>query len=473
MPLPDSALPFATTYDPVEDPPGSIDPLGTAPLADRLADTIFPGMTARMWRARLLTFTAVAGFVADAVADGEPDGANSRVAARLAFERLFVTSVAAAEKRDPIGLRAARMRLPGINMAHAALASGQPLTAENFLKAQVINGPVGVMARLARATQLVTDDMAPSRNAPPLVGAWADERDLRGFLEEAGSSPGRAWLQSTAGYVSDWTAKKRWPSLGTKVWSQLLDTLRVDQIGTRERKALIGLLRAEPARRRMLGLVSRSAHEYRTIAAETSNRGAVERSVFLEGVVPRLGDDPLDRQLRFSIEAIDISERLGCALQAVFETVLWALTRQATFPSVAALIAFPGLRAHLEARRAEVARCSEPMKAVLEKLKVTTGLGGVDVGSGLSALYEAGLEGERSVEALVTVVMGRHKSIQGEKGKPPWIGTDAGLVVRPGFGFAADEPPAYDSIFLHPYRLTNAVWFLRDLGEMNVEAGDE
>jgi hypothetical protein len=43
-------LPLATPFDSAEDPPGSIDPLGTVAGAEQLADVLFSGMTARMWR---------------------------------------------------------------------------------------------------------------------------------------------------------------------------------------------------------------------------------------------------------------------------------------------------------------------------------------------------------------------------------------------------------------------------------------
>ena len=43
-------LPMATPLDPAEEPPGSIDPLGTLAHAERLADALLPGFTARMWR---------------------------------------------------------------------------------------------------------------------------------------------------------------------------------------------------------------------------------------------------------------------------------------------------------------------------------------------------------------------------------------------------------------------------------------
>ena len=58
-------LPLATPYDPAEDPPGSIDPLGTVATAEQLADVLLPGLTARMWRARHLTFAALSALVGE------------------------------------------------------------------------------------------------------------------------------------------------------------------------------------------------------------------------------------------------------------------------------------------------------------------------------------------------------------------------------------------------------------------------
>src|SRR5581483_3041106 len=86
-------LPVATPLDPAEEPPGSLDPLGTLANAERLAETLLPGFTVRMWRSRLLTFAAIAAAVADrtvALVGGRED---VRLEARLAFERLFVSAV--------------------------------------------------------------------------------------------------------------------------------------------------------------------------------------------------------------------------------------------------------------------------------------------------------------------------------------------------------------------------------------------
>lgn len=81
-------LPQATPYDPSEDPPGSVDPLGTITGAEQLAELLLHGLTARMWRLRLLTLAAE---VSNRVASGRDDRLMD---ARLAIERLFVSAIA-------------------------------------------------------------------------------------------------------------------------------------------------------------------------------------------------------------------------------------------------------------------------------------------------------------------------------------------------------------------------------------------
>ncbi|HQI28323.1 MAG TPA: hypothetical protein PLT20_09590, partial [Sedimentisphaerales bacterium] len=199
-----NCLPNATSYDPAEDPPGSVDPLGTVAGAEQLADVLFSGMTARMWRARHLTFTALAAFIAEQVASPSGDE-ELRLEARLALERLFVSAIARRESQDAEWRKAAR-RLPGISLARRALSSGdQPLGKQTFLKGQAINGPFGVVARLARHLDIIDDDNRISRNGQDLLLAWAAEQELSGLLDEPGSkSPGALWIKKLTGYVEDY-----------------------------------------------------------------------------------------------------------------------------------------------------------------------------------------------------------------------------------------------------------------------------
>ena len=65
MPVNADWLPVPTPHDPAEDPPGSLTLWVRLLQAERLAEILLPGFTARMWRGRLLTITTLAAYVAD------------------------------------------------------------------------------------------------------------------------------------------------------------------------------------------------------------------------------------------------------------------------------------------------------------------------------------------------------------------------------------------------------------------------
>lgn len=66
-------LPESMPYDPAADSPGNIDLLDKVASAEQLAEVLLPGLTARMWRTRLLTFNAVAAIVIWRAVHGSED----------------------------------------------------------------------------------------------------------------------------------------------------------------------------------------------------------------------------------------------------------------------------------------------------------------------------------------------------------------------------------------------------------------
>ena len=163
-------LPIATPYDPAEDPPGSIDTLGTVASAEQLADILLPGLTARMWRVRHLTFTSLVALVGARAAAIEGGSEEMRLEARLGLERLFVSAVACKDEGKEEGWNHAARRLPGIGLARRAIRAGhQQLGKQNFLKGQAINGPFGVVQRLARNLDIIDDDNHLCRNGGELL----------------------------------------------------------------------------------------------------------------------------------------------------------------------------------------------------------------------------------------------------------------------------------------------------------------
>jgi hypothetical protein len=186
------ALPNETPHDPAEDPPGSIDPLGTLPISERLTELVLPGVTARMYRGRFLTFCAVSAVVADRVAAARNDRGDTRLQARLAFERLFVYAVVRSHEAQGTRPR----QLPGTRLARTALRRNEPLTKNNFLKAQSVNGAFGVMTRLARHLEILDAEDELGRAGLSLISAWSADQRISGILNEPTNGARDTWAPS-------------------------------------------------------------------------------------------------------------------------------------------------------------------------------------------------------------------------------------------------------------------------------------
>lgn len=472
-------LPFTTPYDPAEDPPGSIDPLGTVAGAEQMADVLFAGMTARMWRARHLTFTALAALVAEQAAWTEGANEELRLEARLALERLFVSAIARQERRDEQWQAAAR-RLPGISLARRALAAGdQPLGRQTFLKGQAINGPFGVVARLARHLDIIDNDNRVSRNGQELLLAWAAEQELPGLLDEGGSrSTGATWIRRLTKAVVE-HVRGDWPRPGWWGWTELAERLRPDQVGTGERRVIHRHISGDPTgvRRRSLELLERkeTVADYRSLLGSGS-RGLVDRQVLLGDVRPLLrpDEDAADRTIDYTIRLIDAYEQVGGYLESAMRGLLWGLTRRGGRTTEADLLADPTLSPHLSALRGSLDQAARQLKTQLGELRHHPHVqDAVDLErlDQLLSDAEAGAGGDRQ---LVEQLMERHGRVQKQKRKGVWI-ERAGpyWTLMPGFGDAGETPWKHDGAYLHPFRVTNAFSLLTDLGRiLRIEVPD-
>lgn len=473
-------LPLATPYDPAEDPPGSVDPLGTVAGAEQLADVLFSGMTARMWRARHLTFAALAAFVAEQAVENYGGDEELRLEARLALERLFVSAIARQERRDDEWRRASR-RLPGISLARRALsADDQPLGKQTFLKGQAINGPFGVVARLARNLDISDDDNRLSRGGQEVLLAWCADQELPGLLDEASSrSPGALWIRRLTGSVVDYARDDRWPAGGWWGWSELANRLRPDAVGGGERKVIYRLLIGDSSgvRRRCLELLERkeSVADYRRLIG-SSGRGQVDRQILVRDLRPvlRSGEDEVDRLIDYAIGLIDAYEQVGGQLESAMRGLLWALTHRGGRATQADLVGDPILASLLRRVRADLRKATIRLEEQLEGLTGHPQLHRTVDEDRLKQLLseaQAGLPGEIQ---LVEQVLERHQRIQQQKRKGAWIERDAPhLTLIPGFGDANEKPWAHDGTYLHPFRVTNAYSLLADLGRIaKVEVPD-
>jgi hypothetical protein len=472
-------LPFSTVYDPAEEPPGSIDPLGTLSEAERLADILLPGFTVRMWRPRLLTFTAVASVISDRVVrlTGREE---DRLEARLVFERLYVASIAAQAKNYPEDYRNATARLPGRTLAERAWRDGEPLRSGNFLKGQAVNGPFGVMARLSRSLGLIDSDGRLGRNGPDLLLTWSSDQGLTHYLEDPDKSDGEGikWSKDVTKTVIQGLGKRgSWPSRNQQIWEMLAEALRPDQVAGDERKALIRILTADPLRRRMVELLRtpESLGSYR--ASLDQERGVVERNVLLETIPYLLNtEDPTDRLIASCLRAIDAYEQGSAILQQVFDALLWGLCQKSGRAKPEDILKLSAVSRSIDRAVTKTKPVSDSLEKAIAELKDLPLPDAPTRSQALELIRDDVVLCKDSVENAVAAVIARHEKIQRTKHKATWVDCGSVWMLMPGHGTDADRPPEYRNPFLHPMRIVNAFSFLRELSLARIPTmvtGDE
>lgn len=467
-------LPQSTPYDPAEDPPGSVDPLGTVTGAEQLAEVLFPGVTARMWRVRLLTFAALAAEVSRRV---DPD---RLLDARLAFERLFVSAIARCDETDQSWKSASR-RLPGIGLArHSWRAGDQPLEKANFLKGQGVNGPFGVISRLARDMGVVNESGELERAGTELLLAWAADQHLPGLLDDNAGRDGANWMRKLVRQVGSYLDdRNNWPRKNWPGWEDLANRLRLDQPGSHECDVILKLISADPLglRDRMVDCLTEPAvlSVYRTVNA-SDDRGNLERAVLNSGIRAVKAKDEIGKSIHTTVELIDAYETLSGLLETIFRGLVWGLTRNNGQAALAVILQDPTLNHFLAKVHSKVDSASTRFHKKLEAFEADSlarKRGSVDVDR-MHKLLDDSVAASRPVDYGVTAIMDRHVRVQKEKNKGVWIEQDKQWTLMPGFGDSRDEPQQYDW-YLHPYRVTNVYGMLGDLkvvpqpGEGDVE----
>jgi hypothetical protein len=410
---------------------GSLDPLGLATLADRLAEEIAPSVTARMTRIRFVTAMAVGAIVTDGLDDLPPGDGTST--AQLAYEWHVVEAIA----RDHTLPPAATLGVPGIAKTRSVLGRGGHLDAGAYLKAPKVFGFHGVFKRLARAFSVIDDELHLGRGGAELVGVWEREQELPGFVDRRpGGSGGRLARNLDAAVRAALVVGRITQASGSHLWSKLVRSLRPDGAGPAERALLWKwLVDPEVALRSELVLL------LETLSVTDGSEAEVLRAL----------RPSASRELRVRLDAINAFERLSELLQAAFDALRWVSTSQGT--AAVSASAASGNRVVAEAAGTVPVAFAEAMEK-LEPLDLAGGLVG-ELG---------GFAGIARPVDLVEVLLDHHDRVQRDKppGKRPWVERDArGFLVRPAY--RVEEEPALSGRYLHPFRVRAIHQFIRDL----------
>lgn len=465
-----------TPLDPAEDPPGSIDPLGTLGPAERIAEVLFPGFTARMWRPRLLTFVAVAALVAERAKIKLSSPKDDSMAARLSFERLFVSAVVRQHVRDPDNWQNATQRLPGSLLARRALLSGDTLLGRtNFLKGQAVNGPYGVVARLARHLGVIDEDDLLGRNGEKLLLMWSADKKLPGLLDEDNSgSVGQQWLDRFTQATVDHLVEQQWRSPGWSGWQELAKKLRPDNVGKNECETLRSLLGSDPICCRCIELLCEpnAIEVYRR--ARDGGRGEQDSKVLNEALLPvlKVNERETDRVIDLTIRLADAYEEVSNHFETAFNCLLWGLTRRGGQAKPLEIEADKQLLPVFRSLCRQLPGAARRLHDLIEKIPAIPQIANLNPLEPLDVIVSQATTGGESLARLIEIIMARHRDVQTSKGKGMWIEPGERWTLMPGFGLASEVPPQSQELYLHTFRVQNVYSFLFDLGLSGVEVPD-
>ncbi len=175
-------LPQFTLYDPVITSEGSIDPLGTYPIADDLANHLAPGVRERQRHPRFLTAIAVSLVVCGEYSEDRLAGDDKSPPWQV-YEWLMVESLVKTLDDEQL------LGLPGRDKATQAIRQGVHLNAARYLSVPSVFGFHGVYRRLAKELKIEEGGQLGETGAL-LVSTWEQEQGLDGFYGDTPDSSG-------------------------------------------------------------------------------------------------------------------------------------------------------------------------------------------------------------------------------------------------------------------------------------------
>lgn len=429
------SLPQLSEPDPTISGEGSLDPLGTAQIADRLADLLLPGLRARMRRIRFLTASAVGALAAEDLADVLPVDRISTPS--VCFEWLVLEAFARRSGKD-LPLEASG--IPGSAKVRAVLAQGKRLAARNYLKSPNVFGFTGIYLPLARHLHVLDDDRRVARQLPTLMRAWEQDTGLDGYTENRASTEGGRLRQRLRDEIREALQQGHCSALeGANLWRTLTESLHPSRAGNHER----ALMRS--------WIVDDEYPMRAELARFLDQRGDIGEEEALEALLT----GTTSAALRLHVEAVQAYEFVSHLLDAAFAQLCHLSTRLGTRP----------LGAN-DVQRDEVltGACRQlpgAMKRATETLERVSGDLLVSFSLRLGKFEHTGSPAD-FVELLLT----HHEAIQGQKppkGKRPWLDRhNGGWVVRSIY-WQPEAVSIAQGTLVHPYRLRALRDFMKDL----------
>lgn len=435
MPIMTLPLPRLSEADPTVSGEGSLDPLGMAQLADRLAESLLPGLRARMRRIRFLTVSAVGALAAEDVVDVLPVDRISTPS--ICFEWLVLEAFARRGGQDQPLLASG---IPGSSKVRSVLAQGKRLAARNYLKSPNVFGFTGIYLPLARHLQVLDEDRRVAGRLSDLTQAWERDRGLEGYTDGRSSTTGgqlrrRLRDEIRAGLLQGHCAAPE----GAHLWRTISESLHPTQAGRSEKSLL----------RRWI--VDDKVPMRAELARFLDQQGDIDEADALRALLE--GQRSLD--LRVRLEAIAAYEAVAHLLDAAFKQLCYLSTTLGTRPLTTADVSRDRV---LDEARAQLPYAVKRAAECLERID-----------SELLVMFNHRLgrfEQPGSAADFVDLLLAHHEAVQARKppkGKRAWLDRHAGGWVVRSIHWQSDAAEIVPGTLVHPYRLRALRDFMKDL----------
>lgn len=436
------SFPFITVADPEISAEGGLDPLGLSSISDRLANSILPGLRARMSRPRFLTAMAVSASVCEGQKETAADDVTSP---EIVFEWLLVEAFARNAAYE------SSLRTPGIEKARTCKQTGEPMRAKAYLKNPGVFGLHGVYKPLAVDLGIVDDEFRLGEAGYALLDTWEQEQNVTGFIDRAHGNGGSLEFGSLIRSAIDDSLKagqsRRSPAW--QGWSFFTNHLLPAQPGKKESDLIWRLL---------LGSSDSLRGEIFQLLAHGHFEGLTEKDIIEQQLLDRAS--PMLKKKLLQIEAY---ESFVSALENAFDWLRY-LSSQA------------GARAIGVDEFQVVNEISE----IADNLKKLVNCADQELSDATLSIQQdytrlaSFFSGCTGPQQLYEAILTRHAEVQKNKppeGKREWFERDSSNRVFVRIPYRLDVRPYSRNYWNRPYRITAALSFMNDLrGNTNGEA---
>lgn len=419
-------LPRFSEYDPGAAGEGSLDPIGLAALADRLADRLAPGVRARMSNPIFALLSAVGAFSYEPLIGTTSD--DGKTTPDLAFEWLVVEALTYRGGKDAL------RGVPGSQKAKAAKARGRRLNPASYLMGPRIFGFNGVYRPFCQDSDILDYEGSCGPSADALLEAWEVDQKLQGFVSGQPGSAGRDLRikieQQThkalqAGHAA--------ASLQGNFYSVLVSHLAPQDAGPRVKNEL-------------RKFITVSQHQVRDelvqLLKSLNDSDALSESEVCAAVRPAASP-----QTAAVLDAVDAYESCATLIDHSFRLILATATAHAGAFTVKQAAEFEQIREAAVKTPRLASRALDALAHYDETLAH-------DAQAPLGAFAET-----NGATSFVELLLERHRLTQEAKGKRMWIDPVNGVwIVRPPY--RRQDPGLTGEGWLHPMRIQTLISFL-------------